>query len=183
MHTSEKLFECDDNQCRKKFKTVKDLTRHVKRDVHHIDSFSCDLCTKTFKTKGYVAKHMQSLHEGKLYFCASCGTGLKKKDKLKLHYARCKEKQLKNLENEIQMQSEDLELNCFNFQDLFEEFVGLPTKTFYCELCQFDFKTANRLKVHKYQFHCSENERTCSFCKALCHSRDSSCVLRHMRTR
>ena len=48
----------------KKFKTVKDLTRHVKRDVHHMDSFSCDLCTKTFKTKGNVAKHMQSVHEG-----------------------------------------------------------------------------------------------------------------------
>ena len=42
------------------------------------------------------------------------------------------QKQLKNLENEIQMQSEDLEPNYFNFQDLFEEFVGLPTKTFYC---------------------------------------------------
>ena len=117
VHTSEKLFECDDNQCRKKFKTVKDLTHHVKRDVHHMNSFSCDLCTKTFKTKGNVAKHVKSVHEGKLYFCASCGTGLKKKDKLKLHYARCKEKQLKNLENEIQMQSEDLEPNFFNFQD------------------------------------------------------------------
>ena len=53
---------------------LKDLTHHVKRDVHHV----------------------KSVHEGKLYFCASCGTGLKKKDKLKLHYARCKEKQLKN---------------------------------------------------------------------------------------
>ena len=60
MHTSEKLFECDDNQCRKKFKTVKDLTRHVKRDVHHMDSFSCDLCTKTFKTKGNVTKQMRN---------------------------------------------------------------------------------------------------------------------------
>ena len=68
VHTSEKLFECEDNQCRNFFKTVKDLTRHVKRDVHHIDSFSCDLCTKRFKTKGNVAKHVQSVHEGKLYF-------------------------------------------------------------------------------------------------------------------
>ena len=54
------------------------------------------------------------------------------------------------------MQSEDLEPNCFNFQDLFEEFVSLPTKTFYCEICQFDFFLC--IKAHENQMRNSRDK-------------------------
>ena len=95
VHTSEKNYECD--QCDKKFKTVKDLKHHIKRDVHHNILFSCDQCTKSFKTIRNLRRHVQSIHEGKIFFCACCGSGLKTKNKMEIHYERCKEKSRKKL--------------------------------------------------------------------------------------
>ena len=89
------------NLCTKTFKTKRDLRIHESRDVHSKAVFKCDQCDNVFKVKRNMKRHIESAHEKKKFHCSICGMGLCTKEKVKKHYEKCKEKQVSAEKQEL----------------------------------------------------------------------------------
>ena len=156
VHVTSRLFNCD--QCSQKFKNKRDVTTHVSK-VHVEAQFLCAECQKLFKTEQQLKTHLQSVHEKKKFFCAVCGKGVCSIQKQKAHYKYCKDKQVKAEKVELKKKCTDVIIEQ-SFHECFTEFMSAGEESFFpCTICDKTFSTSNKLKVHKYQYHCSEEVR------------------------
>ena len=48
------------------------MKRHIKTVHEKIKIAKCDLCSKEFNTELSKKRHVQSVHEGKIYGCDNC---------------------------------------------------------------------------------------------------------------
>ena len=68
-----------------------------------------------------------------------------------------------------------------SFHESFTEFMSAGEESFFpCTICDKTFSTSNKLKVHKYQYHCSEEDRKCKFCDKVLNTRYA--LTKHMKT-
>ena len=71
--------------CNKSFKHPKYLSVHMQTHKTQLD-FSCQLCTKKFRTRAALKKHERTTHSDKTpYYCGTCGRGFKSIEGLKKH--------------------------------------------------------------------------------------------------
>ena len=47
--------------------------------------FECPVCSKLFRGRSSVKRHLESMHSGKLFTCEICGLKVSRKDNLQLH--------------------------------------------------------------------------------------------------
>ena len=85
--------------CQKLFNSKKDLTIHVTKDHHSGKTFNCDQCELSYSSQANLRRHLKAIHEKILFSCAVCGNSLSTKQKLKIHYSKCKAKATAALEN------------------------------------------------------------------------------------
>ena len=78
----EPQFECAD--CQRRYYLQKDLDKH--RKTHGKQSFPCDECSKTFKTRGSLKEHLEYTHSNRRKFrCKVCFVRFKRKNSLLRH--------------------------------------------------------------------------------------------------
>ena len=162
VHVTSRLFNCD--QCSQKFKNKRDVPTHVSK-VHVEVQFLCAECQKLFKTEQQLKTHKQSVHGKKKFFCAVCGKGVSSIQKQKAHYKYCKDKHVKAEKVELKRKFTDVIIEqSESYHECFTEFVSAGEESFFpCTICDKIFSSSNKLKIHKYQYHCSEEDRKCKF--------------------
>lgn len=89
-HEKKRPFACDEDKCTKKFQTRLNLERH-KNLVHVGRPERCQFCSRTFKTKEKLIKHVESVHHGnvgdKSFQCPHCSGCYGKQSTLSRHIA------------------------------------------------------------------------------------------------
>lgn len=72
--------------CLIEFKNIATYREHV-IDVHNVNPFQCNLCTRTFKSNSSLKIHKQTKHENKRYICEHqhCGKMYSTLDALRQH--------------------------------------------------------------------------------------------------
>ena len=98
-HHSDVAVSC--SICDEVFKSKRDLTIHITKDKHAEKRFACDQCDKSFLKKSNLYRHIENIHEKKLFFCVICADGFKRKYKVKNHYKKCKAKRDKQESEEV----------------------------------------------------------------------------------
>ena len=76
--------------CSKNFRTKYDLQKHIEYGSHTENVFHCEKCDKQFSRRENLKRHVEQVHEKRTYCCAICGVGLSASLKVKLHYIKCK---------------------------------------------------------------------------------------------
>jgi len=70
-HTGEKPFKCRIDGCDKKFSQSNNRIRHER--THKVNSFSCDLCSKSYGRNEMLKIHKRKVHNiTKFYKCDKC---------------------------------------------------------------------------------------------------------------
>ena len=78
------------SMCSKYFRTKYDLQKHIEYGSHTENVFHCEKCDKQFSRRENLKRHVEQVHEKRTYCCAICGVGLSSSLKVKLHYIKCK---------------------------------------------------------------------------------------------
>ena len=145
----------------------KGLNSHQTKHVSNLNWFQCELCNNSYRCKSYLNRHFRTVHEEKKFTCALCSKTFLRKDILKVHYVKCKNKKEQKKEAEQKTLSKE-----------FEELIKIPNDTFEHEFedfvaqrkdnakgqCEKYFKTKKSLAVHIREVHSNVNSRTCIFC-------------------
>lgn len=124
------------------------LRLHMK--LHDSPSFTCDKCSKKFRSQSALKKHLETNHVSpKIFYCSNCGKGFKKMTILKQHeevhnpvklYVQCEicntMMQVKSLKLHMEMQHSD----------------RYKVKNFVCE-CGKAFRYEKQLQKHVNSVH------------------------------
>jgi len=86
LHTKERIFACDVIDCKIKFKSERNLKRHI-QSVHIKEKpHQCDQCMKKFSQKVHLKKHTNAVHnKEKPHQCNQCLEKFSQKNTLKMH--------------------------------------------------------------------------------------------------
>lgn len=87
IHDKARPFVCTEPNCKVRFQNQSNLKRHVSL-VHNQRMYSCDLCTRSFKSEKVYIEHTQSAHISSLtkLQCEICGGCFSKRSSLKRHF-------------------------------------------------------------------------------------------------
>jgi len=84
VHKGIKKWVCGYENCNQAFAKCNELHKHQKE---HIKTFTCNICSETFKKLEYLNNHKNTCHTDKknLFSCQECGREFTKKYNLKVH--------------------------------------------------------------------------------------------------
>ena len=87
--------------CSKNFRTKYDLQKHVEYGSHTENVFNFEKCHKQFSRRENLKRHVEQIHEKRSYCCAICGVGRSSSSKVKIHYIKCKKKKSEQEESRL----------------------------------------------------------------------------------
>ena len=178
------IFKCD--KCRGKFQTKRALHLHIethltkpaqskcgicgkafknlkshKKRVHTLNISKCQMCDKSYKTKGSLERHHIQKHTNtkQIHKCNYCNKTFSQKGCLKRH------KSIVHLEGTLPLKCESCEKRFVSSyflkqHSVFHNSVG----SFQCELCDGRFYLEANLKTHKRIVHEKHELSTCDIC-------------------
>ena len=186
IHTGEKPYKCDRDQCGKSFRQSTTLIKHVNY-MHERDKLemeTCSICDKSFLGKRYLVTHISATHksEKKIESCNECDF---KGPFLKTHYKKAHE--IKNrkkcnccrvtLENDMRLIAHKIffhelkdscpecDKKCSNVEVLVNHMEQHhSSKRYKCEICFKEFKQ-NRMFIRHQDCH-KEKTLQCKFCES-----------------
>jgi len=157
--------------CGKEFDKAVKLKEHERRHAREKEGFSCNMCTKTFKTRSGLKLH-RAKHTGQYKFCCDvCGRGFMSKVILEEHMGRHTQ------ENRYTC---DVCGKMFVFNSTMRihrkwHDNPLPYK---CVTCGQKFRHTSLLSVHRRRMHTGERPYKCPYCPLS--FTVSSCLKRHV---
>lgn len=137
-------YECP--TCLEVFEDAKALKKHKYTHQEEADRIICDICGKSFASKGGLSAHRVIHSDNREYICEHCGAGFNQKGNLMTHLktglALCKGMK------------------------------GVHTLLVECSICKRSFTSLNRLRQHEKKHErinklMSANELTCKVCDKL----------------
>ncbi|KAH3816363.1 zinc finger protein ZFP2-like isoform X2 [Dreissena polymorpha] len=150
----EKVHVCE--VCKLELKTYHSLLVHTRTHTGQ-RPFACEICQKTFTTKGNMTAHMSTTHsEVKPWTCESCGKAFKEKKVLEVH--------MRTHTGEKPYSCPECS-KCFNQNGVLKEHMLIHegVKPHLCDLCGQYFRTMSNLKAHKRR-HENELRLQCPTC-------------------
>lgn len=86
IHEKVRPFQCSDRNCNQSFQSKSNLERHIS-SVHKRKTYSCNECTRTFKSVEAFETHARSAHSSRQlsYKCTICGGCFSSDSSLKRH--------------------------------------------------------------------------------------------------
>ncbi|KAF4520623.1 hypothetical protein B566_EDAN007488 [Ephemera danica] len=149
-----KIFQC--KLCPASYLSVRKLNDHISKSHGKSKAYSCDICSKTFKTISYLKSHMELHKADKKYKCTYCEKLYhRKQDKLKHEYVHTGEK--------------PAECNTCGkcFRTPFSLSVHLTSHTnerpYACSFCPKRFKS-RAVCAHHVKLHGDSRPYTCQHC-------------------
>ena len=151
----------------------------INDDTKSIDKgkLECSTCHKCFSKRRLLNRHIESVHEKKLFECSACTKRFSRKDHLKLHITcvHDKDEGKKNLECSS--------CNKFFYTSFLLnrhiESVHEKKKTFECTSCMKRFSRMYHLKTHIAFVHDKKKEFMCLICQKEFPRKDK--LIRHAR--
>ncbi|GAB0099716.1 hypothetical protein DMENIID0001_156030 [Sergentomyia squamirostris] len=148
-------YECAHCGC--KWRKMVELRRHM---VTHTTkrAFCCDICSKSFKTRDILHRHVKNVHGTDGNFrCSDCPKKFKAKQYLMAHQA---------------IHNDNLTLKCSICKEIFSSRHRLQyhrrlfhnEKTFDCSICSMKFKMLSSFKGHM-SIHSEERPFQCQLCQ------------------
>ena len=140
-----KRFPC--KYCGNIFTESRSLREHVNCTHETTEVFSCEVCHKTFLTRGRLRRHMYIHGEFRL-FCKYCGKGFHLKDNMNKHIDLVHEKK-----NQSRFKCEYCS-KAFNVKgNLMQHINGVHLKTlpYRCPICDQGFRKKGDMLVHMRQ--------------------------------
>ena len=138
------------NLCSKKFKNKKILKKHVKRTHLKLPNV-CSKCSKVYPTEKTLHKHYISVHVS--HECKLCKAILKNAHVMRSHLYRCKvKKETSDTDNQDKAEFKCSECTkvCKTDQE-YQEHVAKIHVQQTCQHCEKNFKNKDILRVHLYK--------------------------------
>ena len=183
VHSNERPFQCEIDNCNQNFKTKDDLVQHQKRVHTNERPFQCEFsgCSANFKTKGDLKDHMKSHSDERPYHCSfpNCDRAFKKKSKLDRHLQYHSDE--RNFKCSIDNCNQDFKTK----DDLSQHQKQVHTneRPFQCEFsgCSARFKTKGDLKAHLFS-HSNERPFSCTHSNCAASFKYKNHLVRHLDT-
>lgn len=179
IHTKEKPFECPIAECRRRFAIKGTLNVHMRVHENTKLRHTCPTCTKKFSSSTTLDIHCLAAHDGVLGFkCNQCLASFSQSQPFKVHLrqhhsdpqkeamcraaaARKKQELLTDDRFQIQM-DEPVEIDVQT--KAAPKASSCDTHTFYCEICNIQFKRKHTLKQHM-NTHSAVKPHQCQLCE------------------
>ena len=163
--------------------------------------FMCEICSRTFRLKGTLVKHMLVHSDEKAFECAVCSARFRRKDKLQEHeVVHSKEKpfhcedcpakfaRLAGLREHLSVHTGERPFQCnqcpasFRLKSMLRshQVVHITAQDFRCEVCSRAFRTKLLLQSHRKAVHAEEKSAKCSSCAQMFSS--SALLQQHVMT-
>ena len=158
VHSNDRPFVCNQNNCNKTFKTKSDLTKHSKRHSL-VKNFGCDECVKKFKTNSELCIHKKFVHlNNRPFVCPqnNCNQRFKLKSDLNRHKRiHCSDKPFECEECYKRFKFKSILIS----HKLFHSNV----KKYKCNIndCKKEFRQRSSLYDHKKRFHSGIKRHKC----------------------
>ncbi|KAK7086681.1 hypothetical protein SK128_019681 [Halocaridina rubra] len=162
--TRKRKFKCDSegrkaftcNVCSKSYASKGSLTRHF-QNHSGLKPYQCKLCGKSFVTERYLKTHILTHSEEKPFACDICHKAFKTKNNLKIHaISHSSEKPFECAICKLTFKSKP--------QLKSHSTIHSGEKPFVCEICSKGFRTKANLKEH-ITFHIGEKPFQCNICQ------------------
>lgn len=141
--SSKSNYQC--HFCSKLFSKQYNLVQHIR--IHTGETIDCSKCTKKFRDKSTLNKHIKAVHEQmKPFSCVTCGKKFKRRNHLKEHFA---------------VHTGDKKFSCdacsksFSFKSTLQRHMLIHTEieSIKCTFCGKDFHGLYSYKKHVKKFH------------------------------
>ncbi|CRK96458.1 CLUMA_CG010064, isoform B [Clunio marinus] len=154
----EKVFICKVSGCSRTFRHMTSLIMHGKCIHSDERNFTCEICSKTFKTKSNLNVHIKMHKNQRDHHCTECSQSFFTSSHLKAH--------LRIHRNETRYKclfdgcgKSFIHLSSFKKHNNFHSGV----KDYHCNICQRKFSQFCHLREH-LKIHLNEREHICSKC-------------------
>lgn len=148
--------------------------------------FSCEVCSKQFRTKGSLSRHFETRHaqRERKFTCETCGSSFFRKNDIIIHmrvhtderpyscpYCSKSFRQITSLIRHKRIHTGEKPFGCpicgkkFSDKNLVKKHQSVHSdeKKYQCHLCSKSVKTKNALNTHMI-LHTNEKQIICSFC-------------------
>lgn len=154
----EKLFTCNVDGCSKTFQRLTSFITHGKC-VHSEDRpFTCDICSKSFKTSSNLNVHIKMHNNQRDHHCTNCPQSFFTSSHLKAHLNI----HLNKIKYKCEVEScgkAFIHLSSFKKHKNFHQGI----KSHQCKVCQRDFSQSCHLRAH-LKIHTNERNHICEKC-------------------
>lgn len=141
--------------CKLNFKSIPQLTYHLKKFHNEDPTFKCETCEKVFDNFPLLSNHRSKVHIVK-HICEYCQKTFREKPKLRRH--------INTVHTENKPYKCDICSHSFKRIDVLKSHYNTHSKPFQCDKCSLKFRSKTQLDVHENVVHLGIKHFMCDRC-------------------